>query len=1343
MSSILLYHRVCEASPDNQYLSVSPAHFEEHLAILSAERKVLPLHRLLAGAAEGVLDAKAVAITFDDGYADNAHNALPLLAKYKCHATIFVTAGLVGYPHGFWYDVLEHLLLVRHDVPASLRVHTLKASFSLATPQERLLAHEALFAALRSATPRLQKILLHEVMLGLGVDPLTYVTPHPLLDEAQLRELARSPWIEIGCHTLTHPVLSGLSASGQRGELVESRSRLEKATGKPVRLLAYPYGSPESFNDTTRALVAELGFDAGIANIQGELTLPIDLAGVPRRLVRDWSGPVFGAWLRAADKAPYEARVMEERMPRVQRYMERTHGSCGGQCAASPTSLLRITHMNTVIGRGGAAAVAAMLMKEQRQHGHRSVAVAGESFVADNDVYVFDAAPQRGLDSLARKEGLQDYALQGSHRLLRSALVAEADVLHLHNLHGGYCNPFSLYGLARTRPVVWTLHDMHALTGHCAHSLSCDRWVHGCGLCPDLGVYPAVQADSTHRVWRDRRDLYASVPLHVVVPSQWLADIVGKSILAGHPVELIPNGIDTRLFCPADKAAARRRLGLPEDVLIVGGAAVGGPVENPWKGGGYVTQAAHALRERFPEALYVGRGGGTADCDAVRLLPHTDDPQEMATFYQALDVLLYPTLADTCPLVVIEAQACGVPVVGFAVGGVPDLVAHGETGVLVPGGDGRAFVEAALVLGQDVALRTVMGLAARRKAVAQFDVGLMASRYEKVYERARAAWPSRVHATPAMVVGGLHELVQTPDMIDMVNRVAAVTQQPDTTPVLPLEEPVSRLFGFDRGTPVDRVYVERFLAANKHHITGRVLEIGDATYTLQYGTGVVRSDVLNATPVAGATIVGDFATGRNIPQSAFDCVILTQTLHCIYDFKSALRHIYASLAAGGVLLLTAPGITQVSRYDMDRWGDYWRFTDRALRSVMAEAMPDADIDVTAYGNCTAAKAFLDGRAAHELAPEVFEHDDNDYQLLLTAVVRKAESGRKGLRGCSNSGAAQKAGEEREGVSHLANVTGGDAGNAEGDRMHAVDDVLRRHREAAAFYPTQLAIEPARVCNARCTMCPSQVARRPKGFLPTKHHTLMLDKVRQWGAPIRDISHAGLGEPLLDKELEAKILRDKQFFPAATVSVYSNGGVLTEARSRSLLDTGVDVLSFSVNAFEPATYKGITGLDRERTYANIMRLLDLREQTRAATRVQVSCIPVPSLGTEELERFCNFWQARVDSVVVPPVINWGGCFDIETRPLEQRLPCHFIFSVLMVDWDGTVKRCCEDYDSKFPMGNLLHQDPHDIFNSIMMQEHRRDQLDGSFDFPVICRRCVETARVNVGSFWESGGGVPCS
>lgn len=205
--------------------------------------------------------------------------------------------------------------------------------------------------------------------------------------------------------------------------------------------------------------------------------------------------------------------------------------------------------------------------------------------------------------------------------------------------------------------------------------------------------------------------------------------------------------------------------------------------------------------------------------------------------------------------------------------------------------------------------------------------------------------------------------------------------------------PISTLFGYDRGRPIDRYYIENFLLQHKDDIRGRVLEIGDNTYTKQFGGNrVERSDILHAVEGnSSATIVADIAHADNIPSNTFDCIILTQTLQFVYDLPSAVKHLHRILKPGGVLLATIPGISQISRYDMDRWGEFWRFTTQSAQRLFEGKFSAKMIEVEAYGNVLIAIALLHGLAVEELEPEHFEYQDPDYQVLITVRAVKSKT----------------------------------------------------------------------------------------------------------------------------------------------------------------------------------------------------------------------------------------------------------------------------------------------------------------------------------------------------------------
>jgi len=202
--------------------------------------------------------------------------------------------------------------------------------------------------------------------------------------------------------------------------------------------------------------------------------------------------------------------------------------------------------------------------------------------------------------------------------------------------------------------------------------------------------------------------------------------------------------------------------------------------------------------------------------------------------------------------------------------------------------------------------------------------------------------------------------------------------------------PLSDRFGFDRGKPIDRYYIEDFLGRHGGDIRGRVLEVGDASYTSRFGEGVTRSEVIDRDESnPHATIVGDLARADEVGSGSFDCVICTQVLLLIFDVRAAIKTLERILRPGGVLLVTVPGITKVSRGEAERWGDYWRFTAQSAGRLFGEVFPPREVRVEAHGNVLAAVAFLYGLAAEELSPQELDSHDPDFEV--TVAVRAAKA----------------------------------------------------------------------------------------------------------------------------------------------------------------------------------------------------------------------------------------------------------------------------------------------------------------------------------------------------------------
>lgn len=318
---ILLYHRIYQAETDPQLLCAHPTHFAEHLEVLRNQYVVLSLKELCERLQEKRLPKRGVAVTFDDGYADNFHNAKPLLERYEIPATVFVTTGYLGHQREFWWDELERLLMRTQTLPECLQV-TLNGTryewhlerWAHVSEEERRLHSRWNVARQDMPTPRHQAYWqLHRLLRSLGDQEREMVLTQlrqqsedsgnrpngdRVMTPGEIQGLAESGLIELGAHTETHPVLAKFSIEDQRKQITESKRFLETILERKVVSFSYPYGGCSDYTPETVAIVREAGFNCACANVTGVVTRESDLFQLPRFIVRDWDGDEFTRRLR-------------------------------------------------------------------------------------------------------------------------------------------------------------------------------------------------------------------------------------------------------------------------------------------------------------------------------------------------------------------------------------------------------------------------------------------------------------------------------------------------------------------------------------------------------------------------------------------------------------------------------------------------------------------------------------------------------------------------------------------------------------------------------------------------------------------------------------------------------------------------------------------------------------------------------------------------------------------------------------------------------------------------------------------------------------------------------------
>jgi glycosyltransferase involved in cell wall biosynthesis len=415
---------------------------------------------------------------------------------------------------------------------------------------------------------------------------------------------------------------------------------------------------------------------------------------------------------------------------------------------------LKIVHLNKNDIQGGAARAAYRLHKGLQRVGHESLMFVESRTSHDPSVVLFDK-PTSGLSFVRR--GLRQvgmsrersryqrsrppgFELFSDDRSPYAASVLDqlprCEVVNLHWIPGfvDYTTFFSK--LTPETRIFWTLHDLNAMTGGCHYDLGCGRYLSQCGNCPQLGS--ADSGDLSHAIWERKQRLFAKLSpdrLTFVTPSRWLSDEVRHSpILDRFPVHVIPNGVDIEAFAPRNRANVRDLLEIPQDARVL--LFLAEEVGNKRKGFRVLLEALAQCAGRIPNLLLLSLGQNKPDVESSIPWVHIDalsNDRFLSMVYSAADLFAICSLQDNLPNTVLEALACGVPVVGNATGGIPDMVRDGVNGLTAPADDVGALAEAICqILNNDV-LRAEMSVNARRVAVDDYTLDLQARRYADLY----------------------------------------------------------------------------------------------------------------------------------------------------------------------------------------------------------------------------------------------------------------------------------------------------------------------------------------------------------------------------------------------------------------------------------------------------------------------------------------------------------------------------------------------------------------------------------------------------------------------------------
>ena len=313
--------------------------------------------------------------------------------------------------------------------------------------------------------------------------------------------------------------------------------------------------------------------------------------------------------------------------------------------------------------------------------------------------------------------------------------LPNADIYNLHWVADFLDSPSFFNNIARGKALVWTLHSMEAFTGGCYYAGSCNQFLTACGECPVLTS--RNRSDLSSAVFRRKRAAYANLNpenFRVVTPSEWLRrEALRSALFRNFEVTTIPYGLDTEVFQPRCRATAREIFGIPQDIAII--AFVGPPYQATRKGMDLLVRALNSLGGRMRIGLM-----SIGDVQLPEPIVHDyfalgelRNERLLSFAYSAAELFACPSREDNLPNAVLEAMACGTPVVAFNTGGIPDMVRSGETGLLAPPLDVRALCDAIEVLLSDEGKRRGFAKESRRVAVTDYGLEVQARRYRQLY----------------------------------------------------------------------------------------------------------------------------------------------------------------------------------------------------------------------------------------------------------------------------------------------------------------------------------------------------------------------------------------------------------------------------------------------------------------------------------------------------------------------------------------------------------------------------------------------------------------------------------
>lgn len=413
---------------------------------------------------------------------------------------------------------------------------------------------------------------------------------------------------------------------------------------------------------------------------------------------------------------------------------------------------MRVTHVSTNDLRGGAARAAYRLHCALKSGATESQMFVRHKLSADDDVLEYSI--DEGMFSKAKSilinqlillkaskyrksipDGLELFSSPKSrYRDAMNKYISESDVINLHWVAGFIDYNTFFRNLSGNKKIVWTLHDMHPLTGGCHYSGNCNRYRESCGKCPQLGSFKSN--DLSRENWLLKNNAingYYNNKIHIVSPSKWLAEKANESsIFRYSSVTVIPNGIDTNIFRPRKCAELREALSIDDTFLVVG--FVSDNTNNKRKGLSLLQAALEKINYKNILIVSLGKHIPLINSEENHIhLGNVDNDVILSTIYSLFDIYICPSMEDNFPNTVIESLSCGTPVMGFNIGGLPEIIEHGRTGFIVNDVSVSGLKKCLEEIRDDKRSLDLMSSDCRKKAGSFYTSRMQAKSYEKLY----------------------------------------------------------------------------------------------------------------------------------------------------------------------------------------------------------------------------------------------------------------------------------------------------------------------------------------------------------------------------------------------------------------------------------------------------------------------------------------------------------------------------------------------------------------------------------------------------------------------------------